>query len=106
MFPLQATLYPHNPTMAYIALALAAAALLVLAAIYAWQAWKSRGKPKVERRGTLNLGGDMLFDGWASGPGMLGSPTSSPAPPPSTAARTPTLPPTPSPTRAGAEFFH
>ena len=73
MFPLQATLYPHNPTMAYIALALAAAALLVLAAIYAWQAWKNRGKPKIERRGTLNLGGDMLFDGWASGPGMLGS---------------------------------
>ena len=44
-----------------------ATALLVLAAIYAFQAVRSRGKPPVERRGTLNLG-DQLFSDWAAGP--------------------------------------
>ena len=65
MFPLCAAI--GRISNAAIAFLLVGAALLVLAAIYAFQAVRSRGKPPVERRGTLNLG-DQLFDGWAASP--------------------------------------
>lgn len=65
MFPLCAA--PARISNAAIAFLLVGAALLVLAAIYTFQAVRSRGKPPVERRGTLNLG-DQLFSDWAAGP--------------------------------------
>ena len=63
------TLIPVSLRISNGALALLIVGSLValLLGIYAWQAWKGRGKPKIERRGTLNLG-DQLFDGWAASP--------------------------------------
>lgn len=52
----------HDTTNARIAFLLAGIALLVLAAIYIWQAIRDRKKPPVRRLGTLHLG-DPLMDG-------------------------------------------
>ncbi|MGI5884935.1 MAG: hypothetical protein ACOX83_08230 [Candidatus Spyradocola sp.] len=59
---------------AAIAFLLVGAALAILGGLYAWQAWRDRGKPPVRRRGTLHLG-DSLLDGWLGGPLTLGDPT-------------------------------
>ena len=63
------TLIPVSLRISNGALALLIVGSLValLLGIYAWQAFKNRGKPKIERRGTLNLG-DQLFSDWAAGP--------------------------------------